>query len=214
MPSDPALCEAAAARAADATGVPLSILRAVALTETGRHLRGSGEPLSPWPWAVNEGGTGRWYATRAEAEARADALIAQGTSNFDVGCFQINRRWHGSRFPSVSAMFEPDGNALYAARLLKRLHARSGDWMAAAGAYHSATPELAQAYLARLTAIHDRIADAGSDAQPSAVPDPVPVIDVAARVNRFPLLRAGGRGQGASLFPVLAGGPRLIGGGE
>ena len=210
---EPALCERAAARAAEATGVPLSILRAVALTETGRRLPGSDAPLSPWPWAINEGGAGTWPATRAEAEARARDLMARGVSNFDVGCFQINRRWHGAAFPSVSAMFEPEANALYAARLLRRLFDRSGDWRAAVGAYHSATPDLAEAYLARFTAIHARLAAApGADGAGGRTEGAaIPVLAAVPRENPFPLLRAGGRGQGASLVPAVSGGPRLIG---
>ena len=56
---------------------------------------------------------------------------------------QINYRWHGHAFPSLEAMFDPEWTATYAAQFLRTLYEERGDWSAAAGAYHSLTPELA-----------------------------------------------------------------------
>ena len=60
-----ALCDQAAERASFATGVPVEVLRALTRTETGRS--GPNGP-EPWPWAVNQGGTGHWFDAEAEAE--------------------------------------------------------------------------------------------------------------------------------------------------
>lgn len=139
-------CEAAALRAARASGVPEQVLRAIAMTETGRQVDGA---LQPWPWAVNLEGRGHWFASRAEAVAFTRRALSQGHRNFDVGCFQLNYRWHGNGFASLDEMFDPDVGAAYAAGFLAELHAEHRDWTRAAGAYHSRTPELAQAYLAR-----------------------------------------------------------------
>jgi len=46
-------------------------------------------------------------------------------------------------------MFDPEWTATYAAQFLRTLYEERGDWAAAAGAYHSLTPELAQKYSAR-----------------------------------------------------------------
>jgi hypothetical protein len=46
-------------------------------------------------------------------------------------------------------MFDPEWTATYAAQFLRTLYEERGSWSAAAGAYHSLTPELAQVYRAR-----------------------------------------------------------------
>jgi len=169
---DPArLCEAAARRAADRTGVPLHVLMAIALTETGRK---SGGRFRPWPWTVNMEGAGHWFGSPQAALGYVETEFARGARSFDVGCFQINYKWHGDAFPSVAAMFDPEANALYAARFLASLFAETGDWSVAAGAYHSRTPAYAERYRARF----DRFARAlapGADtpgADTSGAPDP------------------------------------------
>ena len=132
-----AICDAVAARAAIRHNVPLDVLRAIALTETGRRLNSR---IRPWPWTVNMEGQGHWFDTRSEARAFVDRAVNRGARSYDIGCFQINARWHGHAFPSLEAMFDPQLNADYAARFLAELHAEFGDWSRAAGAYHSRTP--------------------------------------------------------------------------
>lgn len=143
---DAALCERAIVNGARRGGVPPQVLHAVALTETGRK---SGGRVRPFPWAINREGKGHWFKTRAEALAFAEESLRQGRRSFDVGCVQINYRWHGHAFPSLDAMFDPEWTATYAAQFLRTLYEERGDWSAAAGAYHSLTPELAQVYRAR-----------------------------------------------------------------
>jgi hypothetical protein len=161
-PADPsALCEAAIVRGAHRGGVPVEVLHAVALTETGRKQDGR---MRAWPWAINREGKGFWFDSRDEALAFAKASLAQGRVSFDVGCVQINYRWHGHAFPSIEAMFDPEWTATYAAQFLRTLYEERGSWSAAAGAYHSLSPELAATYRQRF----DRLL-AGLD--PAALPD-------------------------------------------
>lgn len=145
-----ALCDAAGAYAARQTGVPYPVLQAITLTETGRKLEGR---QRAWPWTVNMEGVGKWFATREEALAYAKAHFARGARSFDVGCFQINYRWHGNAFRSIDDMFDPKINALYAGQFLSRLYAETGNWSRAAGAYHSRTPKYATKYAARFDRI-------------------------------------------------------------
>lgn len=194
----PEVCDHAARQAAAATGVPLDLLRAIARVETGRG--GAGADRQPWPWALNLGGDGRWLPSQAAAQALAEAAIAGGRRNLDLGCFQLNYRWHGDAFPSVAAMLEPQDNALHAARFLADLRARLGNWAAAAGAYHSSDPDRAAAYRARvelelaaLSGAPDRAPDRAADA-PAPRPD-------APRANAFPLLIAARSGIRGSLVP-------------
>ncbi|MEM8789576.1 MAG: transglycosylase SLT domain-containing protein [Pseudomonadota bacterium] len=177
-----ALCDAAGARAAQRMGVPVEVLRAITRAETGRTLAGAHRP---WPWTVNMEGEGRWFSTPEEALAYVRAHHARGARSYDVGCFQINYRWHGQEFASVEQMFDPNQNALYAARFLRDLYAEKGSWGAAAGAYHSRTPKFATRYRARFERILARLggadlpAPSGVGSEPLAVaeaaPGPAPV---------------------------------------
>ncbi len=149
-PDPSALCEAAIVKGARRGGVPPEVLHAVALTETGQHRDGQ---FRAWPWAINREGKGFWFNSREEALAFARSSLAQGRTSFDVGCVQINYRWHGHAFPSLEAMFDPEWTATYAAQFLRTLYEERGSWSAAAGAYHSLTPELAQKYAARFNQV-------------------------------------------------------------
>jgi hypothetical protein len=140
------LCDRAAATAAAESGVPLDVLRAITRTETGRRLEGG---FHPWPWTMNIEGKGFWFDDRAEAVAHAEKTLAGGTRSFDMGCFQVNYRWHGQHFPDLPAMMDPLESARYAARFLASLHAETGDWEKAAGFYHSRTPQFYTRYRER-----------------------------------------------------------------
>lgn len=189
--STSSLCDAAAARAARETGVPVAVLLALTRTETGR---GRGDRLAPWPWTVNVRGAGHWFDTREGARGFADQNLGRGTRSFDVGCFQINYKWHGAAFTSVDQMFEPLANARYAAAFLARLHAELGDWSLAAGAYHSRTETLARRYRARFGRIVARLA--------GDPPVPQPAAPLANRAPAPLVPRSAGRGRNGSLVPL------------
>ncbi|QEW22763.1 Transglycosylase SLT domain protein [Marinibacterium anthonyi] len=123
--------------------------------------------MQPWPWAVNVSGEGYWFDDEDAALAFAFRQHKNGVRNFDVGCFQINYRWHGDAFVSIEDMFDPEANALYAARFLAELHHEFGEWEGAAGAYHSRTKEFADRYKVRFRQVHNAlepplVADLGS----------------------------------------------------
>ncbi|QIE56987.1 lytic transglycosylase domain-containing protein [Pikeienuella piscinae] len=145
-----AICDEAARIGASASEAPLEILRALTRTETGRRLDGA---FRPWPWTVNMEGEGFWFETREEALAFVRARRAAGARSFDIGCFQINFRWHGGAFESIEAMFDPALNARYAAKFLDELKSEGGGWRAAVGRYHSRTPEFARRYSDRFETI-------------------------------------------------------------
>lgn len=151
----PDLCESAAVQAARDNGVPVDVLMSVTLAETGRTRGGR---LRPWPWAVNAEGQGHWFDTYQQALRFARDALARGQRNFDLGCFQINWRWHGDQFASPAALLDPPTAARYAARMLARFHDEFGDWEAAAGAYHSRTPVHAARYRARFARIRQQLA--------------------------------------------------------
>lgn len=143
-------CHRAAAAASAKWGVPHDVLRAIALAETGRS---SEDGFHPWPWALNPGGAGTWYPSRDAALRAAQAHRAAGRSNLDLGCFQINYRWHHQAFDDLAEMLDPVANADYAARFLSDLFSEFGHWGKAAAAYHSRTPEHAARYRTRFERI-------------------------------------------------------------
>jgi hypothetical protein len=141
------LCATAIRAAERKFDLPAGLLMAVALTETGRRI---GDMLTPWPWSINAAGEGAWLEHRRAAIERTRALQASGVESIDVGCMQVNLRWHEGAFDSLEAAFDPRTNVAYAARHLQELRARSQTWLEAAGRYHSADPAQARPYLARL----------------------------------------------------------------
>lgn len=207
-------CDAAAQAAADQSGVPVSVLRAISLAETGRRGRGG---FQPWPWTVNMEGKGVWFESKDDALAYVYKSYKSGARSFDIGCFQINFKWHGHEFASIEEMFDPTVNALYAAKFLQSLHAETGSWSKAAGAYHSRTPEFAEHYAARFDQFRSGLEGQASakttpDRYASGILD-IPDIVVAqnesdraatAHLNRYPLLQAGAPGSLGSLVPLDA----------
>lgn len=195
----PDLCAEAARAASERVGVPYEVLLAITLVETGQRRNGE---IRPWPWAVNSGGEGRWFENLAQSEEYVQSLLDQGFTNVDLGCFQLNYRWHAQNFATLSDMIDPEQNAEYAAKYLLGLWQRTGDWGTAAAAYHSATPEFAQRYRLKFDAAYASV-NGGE----------VLLADVAAdkSANRFPLLIAGNVGQFGSLVPKTDGSAPLFG---
>lgn len=180
------ICDDAALRASGRTGVPTDVLLTITRLETGR-----GRAAEPWPWTVNHAGAGTWFRTEDEARAYVFSQVKRGASNLDIGCFQINYRWHSDAFRSLDDMFDPDRNATYAARFLKQLHSEFGNWTEAVGAYHSRTPEFAARYKEKF-----RQVSAGLET-PSAP-------EAEANGGAWPFLRSGTTSGNGSLFAADA----------
>ncbi len=197
------VCDDAARHAAELSGVPLPILTAITRVET--NTRRNGTP-GPWPWTLNHAGKGEWFDSPEDALDRMAVLAGTGAS-FDVGCFQINTRWHGAAFGSAEEMIEPETNARYAATYLLELFAETGDWKAAVAAYHSRDPDRGAGYAEKVAAVMRRsdtpVAPADAAAGTAAAVQP--------RANHFPLLLAGDPISEGSLFGVSGQRAPLVG---
>lgn len=143
------LCRAAIRAAETAAGIPAHLLMAIGRAESGRRDPVTGA-FHPWPWTINAEGRGSFFPDRAAAIAAVRSLQAQGVRSIDIGCMQINLRHHPNAFASIEEAFDPAANARYAARFLTELRTELGDWNRASAAYHSRTPEYANAYQARV----------------------------------------------------------------
>lgn len=164
-------CARLAAEAGAAEGIPDGLMPAIALVESG-HSDGQGG-RSPWPWTLNRGGESHYLDSKEEALAKLDEILAGGTTNVDLGCMQLNWRWHGQSFSGPDEMLDPVANTAYAARFLKELHAQLGSWELATAAYHSTDPDRGTAYLARVAAAQSALA--GQDGQAVVLLAAVPV---------------------------------------
>src|SRR6185295_7495655 len=87
-------CEREMARAAQSHGVPLGMLYAVGLTETGR-----GDSLRPY--ALNIDGRAVYDIDKQQALRSFDEARKRGAKLIDVGCMQINHHFHAAHFASV-----------------------------------------------------------------------------------------------------------------
>ncbi|WP_137156755.1 transglycosylase SLT domain-containing protein [Rhizobium sp. FKL33] len=124
------LCEREISRAAARYGVPEGILYSVGLTETGR--KGSLQP-----WALNIEGKAVFARSPDEALMVFQQARLRGAELIDLGCMQINQRYHGDQFSSLEAMLDPEKNVDYAARFLAQLHAKHVTWTMAVARYHA-----------------------------------------------------------------------------
>lgn len=139
------LCGRQTALAEPSAGLPRHLLDAIAKVESGRW-RPSHGAVFAWPWTVSAEGKGRFLPSRAAAIALVRDLKARGIRNIDVGCMQVNLKYHPKAFADLEEAFDPARNVAYAAGYLGRLRARAGSWTRAIGRYHSTTPRLSNRY--------------------------------------------------------------------
>lgn len=124
------LCERELAQASERYGVPLGVLYAVGLTETGRK-------GSLHPYALNIAGKTVFSESPEAALATFRKSRKKGIRLIDLGCMQINHYYHGSEFASVEEMLQPARNVDYAAKFLVRLREQEGSWTMAVARYHA-----------------------------------------------------------------------------
>lgn len=178
--ADETECAAAIASAERHVHLPPRLMTALALVESGRLV---GRRVVPWPWAINAGGVGRYFESKADAMAAVAALQSEGVQSIDVGCMQINLLMHPRAFNSLEQAFDPETNAAYGAQFLSALFMASRSWGHAITAYHSSTPEFAADYARRVLAVWPEAATYGltdsNIAAPTSKIDPQRVYTVA-----------------------------------
>lgn len=147
------VCEAELVRAAAMHNVPIGMLYAVALSESGR-----GGSLQPY--ALNIDGRSEFEQSKSDALRAFRQARLGGAKFIDVGCMQINHHYHGENFDSVEDMFDPEKNVAYAAQLLSELKEREGTWTKAIARYH-AGPNNAPAQKAYVCRVIGNMVEAG-----------------------------------------------------
>ncbi len=135
-PLPPPSCDGAIAAAQAAEHIPPGLLAAIGVVESGR-LNPATRLWGAWPWTIDVGGTGQFFASKEAAVAAVAALQAKGVQSIDVGCLQVNLSYHPHAFANLDEAFDPATNAAYGARFLRTLFHMTGDWTDAAADYHS-----------------------------------------------------------------------------
>ncbi len=186
MPTSEAVCLTQIFEAQVRYGIPDNLLLAIGLQEAGRNVDGVD---TVWPWTANAVGEGAFLRDKSSLKSWVRAKQASGIQSIDVGCMQVNLRWHGHAFRDLDHAMDPVANVDYAARFLLDLRKETGSWWEAAGRYHSATEKFKTLYLSKLSqnkrraergleAIGDLVIMATADDEPTAAPLEVPLPEI------------------------------------
>lgn len=116
--------------------LPKNILTALGMQESGKWHAKSKKRTS-WPWAFNVGGKGYYFNSKEEALLNVRKLKRRNIKSYDVGCMQINMKYHPKAFRNISEAFNPKHNVEYAAKFLRDLYKQKGSWRDAIASYHS-----------------------------------------------------------------------------
>ena len=144
-------CEALAAQAEIDYAIPSGIMQGIARVESGRV--GLDGKRKSWPWTVNDGVEGLFFEDQASALEFVEVSYANGENSVDVGCMQINTKWHKENFRDFAEMFDPNVNMDYAASFLIILRNRHGSWDQAIRHYHSNDPSKNERYVGKVHAV-------------------------------------------------------------
>jgi len=149
---DSSICDQSIARAAQESIVPRAVLIKIARLESGRKVN---KKFVSWPWTLNNGGTGYFLDNKADALELLKRLLNSGKTNVDVGCMQLNLKWHAKYFSDFAEMINPRQNTLYAAKYLEQLYKETGSWMKAVKYYHSRNPKYNELYFEKFSKLSD-----------------------------------------------------------
>jgi len=125
--------------------IPGDALYSISLRESGRK-HSTKDVTMPWPWTANVEGKGYHFDSKSEAVYFVKQQLMQGKESIDVGCMQVNLKYHPHAFNSVEEAFDPKANIAYSASFLRSKYEQLGSWHKAIAHYHSATPELGNPY--------------------------------------------------------------------
>lgn len=115
-------------------GVPPWFLYGIALQESNMLF---GRRALPYPWTLNVKGKGFRYRSYDEALYALKGFVGRGLTSVDIGCMQVNWRWHGTRLQTLERALEPYANIDAGAQILQLEFAATGDWFKTAMRYHA-----------------------------------------------------------------------------
>ena len=160
LADDKYVCEEIAHEVETSNKLPKNILASISLIESGR--KDEAGLVKPWPWSLNHAGKSVFFSSRAETLQYLKKNITPKFKNIDVGCMQVNVRWHQENFDTLDSMIDPRKNIEYAALFLRTLKSKHGSWEQAIKHYHSSTPKLNVKYYAKVQRAWKKKTDSNS----------------------------------------------------
>ncbi len=141
-------CENVIKTIEDYTDIPKNLLIGIGKTESGRILKNNKHTI--WPWTVNHAGKSIFFDNKKQMQKYVLKSVEMKDFNLDVGCMQINIKWHKNNFKKISDMFAVEPNVSYAASFLLQLKNQHGSWDEAIKHYHSSDPDKNKPYLIKV----------------------------------------------------------------
>ncbi len=139
------VCEKIIKNIESLTDIPEGLLLGIGKTEAGRII--DKKELRVWPWTVNHAGKSLFFDNKKQMKNYVLKHLTKGDNNLDVGCMQVNLKWHKHNFKQVNDMISPEPNISYAASFLVQLKNKYGNWNEAIKNYHSSDPDKNKPYL-------------------------------------------------------------------
>ena len=141
-------CEIVIKNIENLTDIPENLLSSVGKAEAGRILENNKHVI--WPWTVNHAGKSLFFDTKKQMKKYVLKNVEKKDFNLDVGCMQINLKWHKNNFKKISDMLAIEPNVSYAASFLLQLKNKHGSWNKAIKHYHSSDPNKNKPYLIKV----------------------------------------------------------------
>ena len=141
-------CEKVIETIEDYTDITKKLLISIGKSESGRILKNNKHVI--WPWTVNHAGKSLFFDTKKQMQKYVLKHVELNDYNLDVGCMQINLKWHKNNFKKISDMFAIEPNVSYAASFLLQLKNKHGSWDKAIKHYHSSDPNKNKPYLTKV----------------------------------------------------------------
>jgi hypothetical protein len=112
-----------------------------------------------------------FFDTRQAALDYLQVAVNAGDHSVDVGCMQVNTKWHMEGFFNLADMLDPVQNADYAASFLLDLFAAHQSWDGAVKHYHSSDPAKNVQYHSRVLGELETYLASRDGSPASAIPD-------------------------------------------
>jgi len=136
------------------TEIPKGLLLGIGKAEAIRKIKNK---FVIWPWTINHAGKSMFFDTKKQMRNYVFKNLKRNDLNMDVGCMQINIKWHKNNFKKISDMFEVNPNISYAASFLQQLKNKHGSWDNAIKHYHSSDPKKNKPYLIKVKSFWKKI---------------------------------------------------------
>ena len=136
------------------TDIPKGLLLGIGKAEAIRKINNK---YIIWPWTINHAGKSLFFENKEQMKNYVFKNLKRNDFNIDVGCMQINIKWHKNNFKKISDMFDVNPNISYAASFLQQLKNKHGSWDKAIKHYHSSDPKKNKPYLIKVKSFWKKV---------------------------------------------------------